>query len=138
MSRDSKLRLLGASIGIPSGWPNQIDCNLAWRGEDLGDSYVIHLSTAAIEELYLEAKRYMACGMPLSSIDKSTFQLPKLSEVLTKARLELFKVTGLVLFRGFDPIRLGRRENVIAFAGVSSYLAENRGRQAAGKYLGAS
>jgi len=40
-----------------------------------------------------------------------------------------------VVFRGIDPSRYSRRENIIIFAGLSSHLSERRGRQTRTKYL---
>ena len=136
--REKRIRSLPKADPLPSDWPEKIDTKLAWHGQTLSDSYVVQLSGAEKEELYSEAKRYMASGQPLSSINAATFYLPRLFETLAKSRVDLHEGPGLIVLRGLNPARLSRRENVIAFAGVSSYISETRGRQAAGKYLGMS
>ena len=92
-------------------------------------SFTIHKSSLPLAAL-------LDSGARLDAICKETFPLPLLQEHLIEKRLELHKGCGLVVFRGIDPSRYSRRENIIIFAGLSSHLSEQRGRQTRTKYLG--
>jgi hypothetical protein len=59
-----------------------------------------------------------------------------MSSELHHRRQELHSGCGVVLFKGLNVDQYTRRENVIIFAGLSAYMSERRGLQAAGKILG--
>lgn len=52
-------------------------------------------------------------GQPLSSINQATSPLPSLSRELADKRRQFHGDCGVVLFRGLDPDKLTRLENVI-------------------------
>jgi len=66
---------------------------------------------------------------PLGSLSPSTFPLPALGPVLRKQAENLHSGRGFFVLRGFQPDRYPIEDNIIVYAGVSSYIGSIRGRQ---------
>ncbi|OCL06212.1 Clavaminate synthase-like protein [Glonium stellatum] len=99
------------------------------------EAQTVTLSASHLQEIHHACLAYHDSGARLDAICKETFPLPLLQERLAEKRLELHKGCGLVVVRGIDPSRYSHRENIIIFAGLSSYLSERRGRQTKTEYL---
>lgn len=67
--------------------------------------------------------------LELSQVNKTTFPLPHLGDRLRDLSLEIHTGRGFFILRGLDPVNFTREENVILYLGISSYVAEQRGRQ---------
>lgn len=67
--------------------------------------------------------------LELSQVKRTTFPLPRLGKILQDLRLKLHIGRGFFIFRGLDPKEFTREDNVILYLGISSYIAEQRGRQ---------
>lgn len=64
-------------------------------------------------------------------ISQSTFPLPTLGSVLSGISRELHTGRGFSVLRGIPVASYSREDNVIIYAGVSSYVGELRGLQVA-------
>ena len=62
-------------------------------------------------------------------ISRSTFPLPTLSPLLREEARQLHSGRGFFVLRGLQPDKYSIEENIIIYAGVSSYIGSIRGRQ---------
>lgn len=67
--------------------------------------------------------------LELSQVKKTTFPLPRLGKILGDLSLKIHTGRGFLVLKGFDPNAFTREDNVILYLGISSYIAEQRGRQ---------
>lgn len=58
-----------------------------------------------------------------------TFPLPSLSSKLTELSVDIHDGRGFSVIRGMDPRDYSVEDLTIAYMGVSSYIADKRGRQ---------
>lgn len=68
-------------------------------------------------------------GLDVSEVNRSNFPLPTFGEKLKGLSTVVHDGPGFFVLRGLDPNDLSKLDNAILFVGVSSYLAERRGRQ---------
>jgi hypothetical protein len=68
-------------------------------------------------------------GKPLGYISQETFPLPTLHPVLRNLSKELHTGHGFFVLRGLPVDKYTREENVTIYAGISSHIASQRGRQ---------
>lgn len=66
---------------------------------------------------------------PLGLVSQSTFPLPTLGNVLSGISREVHSGRGFSVLRGIPVSSYSREENVIIYAGVSSYVGPLRGLQ---------
>lgn len=67
--------------------------------------------------------------LDLSQVNKKSFPLPNLGKTLQGLRLKLHSGQGFFILKGLNPADFTREENLILYLGISSYIAEQRGRQ---------
>ena len=67
--------------------------------------------------------------LDLSQVKKTTFPLPHLGKTLQDLSLTLHNGRGFFILKGLKPADFTREENVMLYLGISSYIAEQRGRQ---------
>jgi hypothetical protein len=67
--------------------------------------------------------------LELSHVNKTTFPLRRLGDRLRHMRAEVHTGRGFFVLRGLQPTQFTREDNVILYLGISSYVAEQRGRQ---------
>jgi hypothetical protein len=140
---------------LPEGWPRLLDHPLVWSGDNLQkEQYVYELSPSQNMEIHsalsrLKGKcqlkmcyipqqpiRLVAYVLPFADLDiglddvsKSTFSLPTLGPVLEDLSSCIYQGRGFFVLRGLSPASYSREDNVIIYLGISSYIAERRGRQ---------
>jgi hypothetical protein len=68
-------------------------------------------------------------NLPYDAVSRNNFPLPILSSKLESLSTELTNGVGFFQIRGLDPMRWSNETNVIIYLGISSYVAEKRGRQ---------
>ncbi|CAP65191.1 uncharacterized protein PODANS_5_7580 [Podospora anserina S mat+] len=78
----------------------------------------------------------IASTRSLHELDKSSFPLPLLGQKLAAIRASLHDDLGIAVLRGLDPSIWSMRETFVAFAGLSSHVSRERGRQAGNKMIG--
>ena len=59
----------------------------------------------------------------------STFPLPTLRPQLRSISKDVHRGRGLAIIKGLDPDKYSLKENIILFAGLSSYIGDKRGSQ---------
>jgi len=72
---------------------------------------------------------FKALGKPLGYLSPSTFPLPNLGPVLRGLSNELHNGRGFFVLRTIPVDNYSREDNVLIYAGVSSYVGELRGVQ---------
>jgi hypothetical protein len=68
-------------------------------------------------------------GLDLPAINRTTFPLPTLGDVLDDFCATVHEGQGFALLRGLNPSAFSKRDQVVLYLGISSYIAERRGRQ---------
>ena len=62
-------------------------------------------------------------------VNRQNFPLPTVQERLRAYTQELYRGKGFFSIRGLDPNEYSPEDNVLLFLGISSYVAERRGKQ---------
>ena len=135
---------------VPRGFPAHIDASMVWHGSDMeqqSDAWIVLLSEAdvlalegAMRDFHSTAKglvlprvkRYAKIikdqALPLSRLDPITFRLPdQLAKQLDDISEECYSGRGFCVVRGLEPAKYTDEENVILYAGISAYIALERG-----------
>lgn len=73
--------------------------------------------------------RFVALNLPLGNINRDTFPLPSTGALLRQQSKELHLGRGFFVLRGLRVDSHTREENIIIYAGVSTYVGDVRGRQ---------
>ncbi|KAJ3962407.1 hypothetical protein N0V92_000884 [Colletotrichum tropicale] len=116
---------------LPEGLPAQFKSDLVWEGSTLANDYdwTYVLSTEQLDELDAALAHFKSLGLALGHINQETFPLPKLHPELRKLSYELHNGHGFFVIRGLRVDEHTREENIIIYAGLSSHIAPQRGRQ---------
>ncbi|KAI8246928.1 Taurine hydroxylase-like protein SAT17 [Colletotrichum sp. SAR 10_99] len=116
---------------LPEGLPAQFKSDLVWEGSTLANDYdwTYVLSTEQLDELDAALAHFNSLGLALGHINQETFPLPKLHPELRKLSHELHNGHGFFVIRGLRVDEHTREENIIIYAGLSSHIAPQRGRQ---------
>jgi len=72
---------------------------------------------------------FAGLNKPLGHVNRSTFPLPELGPILRQHAQALQAGRGFFVLRGLLVNKYTREENIIIYAGVSSYIGSIRGRQ---------
>ncbi|KAE9378478.1 Clavaminate synthase-like protein [Stipitochalara longipes BDJ] len=125
----STLHFIPASSEL--GWPQVLQGPLVWSGSELqtSDEWAYNFSEMEIEEIRSGLEYCKGLKLDLSQVAKTTFPLPRLGKTLQDLSLKLHSGRGFFVLKGLDPTAFTREENVILYLGISSYIAEQRGRQ---------
>ena len=67
--------------------------------------------------------------MTINEIAPENFTLPSLGPKLRSLSDQVYTGRGVIAFRGLDPASYSTFENAAIFAGIASYIAEQRGFQ---------
>jgi hypothetical protein len=68
-------------------------------------------------------------GLYGSQVSTSTFPLPSVGPKLLRLAVDLHRGKGFGVIRGLNTDEFSKEDNIIIFLGLSSYIAERRGRQ---------
>ncbi|EFQ25869.1 TfdA family Taurine catabolism dioxygenase TauD [Colletotrichum graminicola] len=121
----------GLSKTLPEGLPAQFKNDMVWDGATLANEYdwTYVLTPDELDELDGALAHFKSLGLPLGYISQETFPLPKLHAELRKLSYELHNGHGFFVIRGLRVDEHTREENIIIYAGLSSHIAPQRGRQ---------
>jgi hypothetical protein len=72
---------------------------------------------------------FTGLGLDGHEVNRQNFPLPTMQERLHAYCLELHRGRGFFSIRGLDPNDYSPEDNAILFLGISSYIAERRGKQ---------
>ncbi|KAF5673940.1 putative family oxidoreductase [Fusarium denticulatum] len=116
---------------VPDGFPKQLNGDLVWEGDSVGQSYdwTYKLSEDQLGEIDQALQHFKGLGLSLGHLSTETFPLPKLHLELRKLSDELHKGHGFFVIRGVNVDNYTREENAIIYVGISSHIASQRGRQ---------
>ncbi|KAJ8132020.1 hypothetical protein O1611_g1602 [Lasiodiplodia mahajangana] len=116
---------------VPEGFPEKLTGDLVWEGQTIADTYnwTYVLSPEHLAEIDQAVVHFKGLGKPLGAINQETFPLPTLHAELRRLSGELHHGHGFFVLRGLKVDDYTREENVIIYAGVSSHVASQRGRQ---------
>ncbi|KAG6839151.1 hypothetical protein C0991_005406 [Blastosporella zonata] len=119
------------STPLPDGFPAQVDSPLVWQGSDWKDEkeWVYELNPEQLKEIDDALKHFRGLEKPLGHISSSTFPLPTLGPILADLARELHTGRGFFVLRTIPVSSYTREENVIIYAGVSSYVGNLRAVQ---------
>ncbi|KAJ8123945.1 hypothetical protein ONZ43_g218 [Nemania bipapillata] len=116
---------------IPEGFPQKLTGDLVWEGATVADRYnwTYVLSPEHLAEIKQAVAHFKGLNKPLGAISQETFPLPTLHAELRRLSAELHHGHGFFVLRGLKVDDYTREENVIIYAGVSSHVGSQRGRQ---------
>jgi hypothetical protein len=125
------VRAGGLETEVPRGWPNALQGPLVWTGTDFKDEaeYVLYLTDADKVELVEALDYFKEQGLDGDQVDRGNFPLPILSKRLERASCDVYEGRGFVIIRGVDPDAFSAEDFAVIYLGVSSYIAERRGKQ---------
>ncbi|KAL9611142.1 MAG: hypothetical protein Q9167_004195 [Letrouitia subvulpina] len=135
---EARVRELGAqgvprSKDLPAGFPKHIEGARAWTGSEFTKetSFVLQISTEEVHEIEKALKSFKdsRSGKDLAMVMQRTFPLPLFGKKLKEMSKIVHSGRGFAVIRGLDPEKFSRMDNVIIYLGVTSYIAEMRGRQ---------
>lgn len=107
-----------------------------WRGPGIGDSYVVRLTDAELEELDAALATADSRVDDVLDITRDDFPLPTLGARLAEVTDELINGPGVALLRGLDVARYGKERASMIYWGVGTHLGEPWPQNAKGHLLG--
>jgi len=139
------------SIPLPEGFPNKIDSPLVWEGKDWKneaqwvftltrehlqevDDAVKHFHRESLDLLHLSppfdyTQIIAGLGLDFGHISPHTFSLPTLGPILVELSKELHQGRGFFVLRTIPVDSYSKGDNILIYAGISSYVAGTRGLQ---------
>ncbi|KAL8290252.1 hypothetical protein RQP46_003191 [Phenoliferia psychrophenolica] len=117
---------------LPDGFPAKAVGTHVWEGAELAKTPErwLHVFTAAeVEEVQAAVDHFLSLRLPFSAVSQETFPLSTLEAVLHQAVLEIHQGLGFRLLRGLPVDKWDRKSQIIAYAGISSYIGSERFRQ---------
>jgi hypothetical protein len=109
-----------------------------WEASSLGpvDEWSYEITPSDREELVQAVAAFRQGGRSLVEVDRSSFPLTRLAEILEDIRRELIDGRGLVMIRKFPIDRLDPEGVAIAYMGFGSYLGDKMIQNRHGHVLG--
>ncbi|KAK2028632.1 TfdA family taurine catabolism dioxygenase TauD [Colletotrichum zoysiae] len=116
---------------LPEGLPAELNSDMVWDGATLASEYdwTYVLTPDQLDELDAALAHFKSLSLPLGYISQETFPLPELHAELRKLSYELHNGHGFFVIRGLRVDEHTKEENIIIYAGLSSHIAPQRGRQ---------
>ncbi|KAI9770132.1 MAG: hypothetical protein M1840_003582 [Geoglossum simile] len=131
MVKDRALAANG-KVTLPNGFPLRLEGDMAWTGSDYEgkpDLYVSYLSPGEIIQIEGAISHFKALRVSRGLLSTQTFPLPEeLSSRLQSINNKVNNGRGFVVLRGLQPAKYTEEEIVILYAGLTSYVANNRAR----------
>ncbi|TVY33449.1 Taurine hydroxylase-like protein [Lachnellula subtilissima] len=116
---------------LPTGFPAQLTGGLVWEGKDFTDEnqWTLSLTDSQLQEIHEALLKFKSQGKPIGYVNQDTFPLPELGPILRQEAQALQAGRGFFVLRGLLVDKYTREENIIIYAGISSYIGSIRGRQ---------
>lgn len=136
---------------LPAGFPAHLSHELAWTGSDFDHSsgHILVLNDIHHSEIATALESYKCQSPPphqhLSSlyvltvfialdqdgdlVEPSNFPLPTLGPKLRELCRDVHDGKGFCIVRGINPEAYSVEDLTLAYLGIQSYIAEQRGRQ---------
>ncbi|PMD58017.1 Clavaminate synthase-like protein [Hyaloscypha bicolor E] len=112
-------------------WPTTLNSTLVWDRKQFTneDTYIHNLSNNEKAEINAALNHFKGLGLDGQEVNRQNFPLPTVQERLRAYTQELYRGKGFFSIRGLDPNEYSPEDNVLLFLGISSYVAERRGKQ---------
>jgi len=109
----------------------------AWRGSDITSTseWLIALDEAERDEIVAAARSAGRDGLTITTLTRSSFEIPGISRRLAEWAEMLRSGLGFVLLRGFPIDELDDAERELAYVGLGLHLGTPVGQNAAGDIL---
>ncbi|KAK0708519.1 hypothetical protein B0H67DRAFT_341743 [Lasiosphaeris hirsuta] len=116
---------------VPAGWPKELTGPLVWDSSSFPDEseYVYTLSAADKAELLSALAVFKTHNLDGSKVTKATFPLPGLGKHLDAMCADVYNGRGFGIVRGLDPDDYALEDLTTVYLGISSYIAQVRGKQ---------
>lgn len=122
-----------------SDFPKECTGPTVWTASDYSNNpekWVHRFTEDELEELGSVSDRYIADGLPLTGVSKSTFVLPKLGKVLSDIKHDLLEGKGFILLKGIPVDAWGLQKCATAYMGLGTYLGYFVSQNSRGHVLG--
>ncbi|KAK5654756.1 hypothetical protein OQA88_7081 [Cercophora sp. LCS_1] len=121
----------GLPTTVPAGWPEQLEGPLVWDPESFSDEgeYVYTLTDQDKTELLHALHSYKVRKLDPSKVTKALFPLPTLGRRLEAICNDVYYGKGFGIVRGLDPDDYELSDLTVLYLGISSYIAQTRGKQ---------
>ncbi|KAK8016863.1 hypothetical protein PG993_015052 [Apiospora rasikravindrae] len=117
---------------LPRGYPNTIRTPAVWTSDTLDVEEITHrASQTDVRELENAVHSFKASKLGLNELSPGTFPLPNLGYKLREVSKTIHEGRGAAIIKGLCPSDYTMEDNIIMFAGLSSYVGDQRGRQSA-------
>ncbi|TLD25728.1 Clavaminate synthase-like protein [Venturia nashicola] len=116
---------------LPPGFPTKLEGDFVWDGDSIQGTYewVHKLSHVELAEVEDALRYFKSLNQGLGFVNEETFPLPRLHPILRDVSKELHYGHGFKVIRGLPVDKHTREDNFIIYAGISSHIAPDRGRQ---------
>jgi hypothetical protein len=113
-----------------------LEPNCEWRSEDLGNTFVYHLTDAHLAEIDAALQRAEIETDDVLDITRELFPLPTLGPELARIAKELIEGPGVVLIRGVAADGYGKERASAIYWGIGTHLGRPWPQNAKGHLLG--
>ncbi|KAK0747947.1 hypothetical protein B0T21DRAFT_13632 [Apiosordaria backusii] len=116
---------------LPSGYPSQLISELAWTGASLAKSsdFTLQLAEEDVAEINAAVDHYKTLDQDGNLVEPADFPLPTLGAKLEQLCRDVHHGKGFSVIRGLNPASYPVEDLSLVYLGLSSYVAEQRGRQ---------
>jgi hypothetical protein len=116
---------------LPAGFPAHLSHELAWAGSDFSKTskHILVLNDVDHAEIKAALDSYKSLDQDGDLVEPSNFPLPTLAPKLEELSRDVHNGRGFCVIRGIDPASYAVEDLTLAYLGVQSYIAEQRGRQ---------
>ncbi|KAF2650043.1 taurine catabolism dioxygenase family protein [Lophiostoma macrostomum CBS 122681] len=120
----------GTDFGaLPAGWPSKFTGPKLWSGDELqtrpGD-YIHVLSQSEIEEIDAALQFWKNLAKPVGDITRDHFPLSNLGPQLRILANNIYNGVGIQILRGFPIKQYSKKDQVLVFLGINSWIADRR------------
>ncbi|RCH87582.1 hypothetical protein CU098_003504 [Rhizopus stolonifer] len=129
----------GDNHSAKAEFPDRITGPSVWDGGELEsqpEKWIYYLTPEDIADIDQALNHFVSLDLPLSDIAPDNFPLNHFKDVILKERENLFSGLGFGLLRGFPITRYERKEQIIIFMGIGSYIGVRKPQNGKGHVLG--
>ncbi|KAK4097516.1 Clavaminate synthase-like protein [Parathielavia hyrcaniae] len=119
------------ALALPAGLPAHLPDKLAWNGSDLNQTseHILKIDDTDHAEIRAASEYYKSLDQDGDLVEPSSFPLKTLGPKLRALSRDVHSGRGFCVIRGLDPASYSVEDLTLAYLGVQSYIAEQRGRQ---------
>jgi hypothetical protein len=119
------------TMEFAEGIPDQLHSPLAWTRdevESLSSHWIVKLEDSEVAQVDKALASFEAKYKDLSKASKETFKLPpSLAWRLKQISHQCYQGIGFAIVRGLNPANYSPKQNLAIYAGISAYVAPQRG-----------